>query len=79
MRAWLRDLACRAATEMWAEARQMVRARRPLRSQQLCLTDRPMSCIPVGITTIRRSKKSIGQFNLRSNAKCNPPYLSERP
>ena len=23
MRAWLRDLACRAATEMWAEARQM--------------------------------------------------------
>ena len=78
MRAWLRDLACRAATEMWAEARQMG-AHGAMRSQQLCLTDRPMSCIPVGITTIRRSKKSIGQFNLRSNAKCNPPYLSERP
>ena len=65
MREWLKNLACKAATEIAAECRQ-IGAHGSHRPRQICLTKMPLLCISGGGMTIRSLRTLILKVNLKT-------------
>ena len=78
MRDWLKELACKAATEMGAELKQMG-AHGAHEAAALCSIKTPLSCTPEVLEKIRRSETSSTKLNTKSNEKCKPLCSLERP
>ena len=73
MREWLKNLVCTIATDLAAEAKQMV-AQVRMKARPFCLIKTPSSCTREVRETIRSPETSSTKLNTKSKGKCKPTF-----